>query len=117
MQSKFVLLYRILAFPGVCEIDFIVIAGIFFARSTTFPSLNREYRYSEDRYTGVLPHTIYKRLLIVLPGISLNRRSLNRVLLHTFTITFAGQTNVDRYTGNIVKPKIVKPGSAPYILL
>ena len=27
-----------------------------------------------------------------------------------FTITFAGQTTVDRYTGNIVIPKIVKPG-------
>ena len=26
------------------------------------------------------------------------------------TITFAGQTNVDCYTGNIVIPKIVKPG-------
>ena len=27
-----------------------------------------------------------------------------------FTITFAGQTNVDRYTGNIVIPKIAKSG-------
>ena len=27
-----------------------------------------------------------------------------------FTITFAGQMNVNRYTGNIVIPKIVKPG-------
>ena len=27
-----------------------------------------------------------------------------------FTITFAGQTNVDRYIGNIVIPKIVKLG-------
>ena len=29
-----------------------------------------------------------------------------------FTITFAGETNVYQYTGNIVlkKPKIVKPG-------
>ena len=30
-----------------------------------------------------------------------------------FTITFAGQTNVDRYTGNIAIPKIVIPGSCP----
>ena len=29
-------------------------------------------------------------------------------LIH-FTITFAGETNVHRYDGNIVKPKIVKP--------
>ena len=43
-------------------------------------SLNREYRY-----TGFLSHTFYcnfcwagKRLLIVIPGISLYRRSLNR---------------------------------------
>ena len=42
--------------------------------------LNREYRY-----TGLVPHTFYcnfcwagKRLLIVIPGISLYRRSLNR---------------------------------------
>ena len=27
-----------------------------------------------------------------------------------FTITFAGQTNVDCYTGNIVIPKIIKLG-------
>ena len=35
-----------------------------------YGSLSREYRYTEDRYTGVLP-------------------------IH-FTITFAGQTNMDR---------------------
>ena len=32
---------------------------MFCARSTTIPPLNREYRYTEDRYTGVLPHTFY----------------------------------------------------------
>ena len=32
------------------------------------------------------------------------------ILPHTFTITFAGQTNVDRYTGKIVIPKMVKLG-------
>ena len=52
--------YTILAFPVVCDIDFIVVTGT------------------------VLP-------------------------IH-FTITFDGQTNVDRYTRNIVVPKIVKPG-------
>ena len=36
------------------------------------------HRYPEDRYTGVLPYT--------------------------FTITLAGQTNVDRNMGNIVIP-------------
>ena len=50
---------RILAFLVVSDIDFIVLTPIFCARSTTFTSLNREYRYSEDRYTGVLPDTFY----------------------------------------------------------
>ena len=47
--------------------------------------LNREYRYTAK---------------IVIP----------RFCPIHFTITFAGQTNVDRYTRNIVIPKIVKPG-------
>ena len=48
---------------------------------------------------------------IVKPGISLYQRSLYMGfrLIH-FTVTFAGQTIVDRYTGNIVIPKIVKLG-------
>ena len=38
---KVLLCYTVLAFPLVCNIDFIVIklTGIFCARSTTFPSL------------------------------------------------------------------------------
>ena len=30
-----------------------------FCAPTTFPSLNREYRYTEDRFTGVLPRIFY----------------------------------------------------------
>ena len=52
-------IFTISVFPVVCDIDFIVITEISCARSTTFPSLNLEHRYTEDRYTGVLPHTFY----------------------------------------------------------
>ena len=31
-------------------------------------------------------------------------------MMYVCAITFAGQTNVDRYTGNLVIPKIAKPG-------
>ena len=50
------------------------------------------------------------RLVIVKPGISLYRRAVipGFCPIH-FTTIFAGQTNVDRYTRNIVIPKIVKP--------
>ena len=49
---------------------------------------------------------------IVKPGMSLYR-SAKIVIpgfcpIH-FTITLTGQKNVDRYTGNIVMPNIVKP--------
>ena len=51
---------------------------------------------------------------IVKPGVSLYRSSLyitGFCPMHVhFTTTFAGQTNVDRYTGNTVIQKIVKPG-------
>ena len=47
----------ILALPVVSDIDFIVMTGNICARLTIFPSLNREYGYTGDRYTGVLPHT------------------------------------------------------------
>ena len=56
----------------VCDIDFIIITGNICARSIIFPSLNWEYYYTKD------PCPIH------------------------FTITFAGQTNVDHYTGNVV---------------
>ena len=58
---------------------------IFCARSTTFLSLNREYCY--------IPKIVIPRFCPI-----------------HFTITFAGRANVDRYTGNIVIPKIVKLG-------
>ena len=71
----------------VSDTDFIVITGNILRSVNDIPgpSLNREYRYTKICYTGVLPHT-------------------------DFTMAFAGQTIVDRYTGNIVIPKIVKPG-------
>ena len=58
---------------------------IFCAQSTTFPSLNREYRYTE----------------VVIPGFC-------RI---QFTVTFAGQMNVDRYTGvpGISPPRDLAP--------
>ena len=69
----------------VCDIDFIVISENILRSVSDIP--------------------------IVKPGISLYRRSLDRDSagpIH-FTITFAGQTIVDRYTGNIVILKIAKP--------
>ena len=50
----------------------------------------------------VIPGKILRsghKIPIVKPGISLSR-----------SYTFSVETNVYRYTGNIVKPKIVKPG-------
>ena len=57
-------------------------------RSTsTFPSLNREYHYTEVRYVyrGSAPYMyillqllLGKRMLIVIPGIPLYRRLLNQ---------------------------------------
>ena len=77
----FVILYW--HFLWVSDIDFIVVTGNILRSVKDILSLNRENRYTEDRYTGVLPHTVYYNL--------------------------CWQTNVDRYTGNIVIPKIVKP--------
>ena len=65
----------------VCHIDFIVIPGTILRSGNKIP--------------------------IVKLGISLNRRSLNWGSAPY--ITFAGETNLYRYTGNIVKPKIVIP--------
>ena len=66
----------------------------------------------------VIPGKILRsghKIPIVKPGISLTRRSLNwgcapYILLYLFR-----GTNVYRYTGNIVKPKIVKPGVPLYL--
>ena len=44
----------ILALPVVCDVYFIVITGNILQSATTIPSLNQEYHYTEDRYTGVL---------------------------------------------------------------
>ena len=63
---------------------FILITGNILRSVNDIPIVNREYRYTK----------------IVIPGFC---------PIH-FTITFGGQTNVGRYTGNIVIRKIVKPG-------
>ena len=118
----------ILAFPMVSDIDFIVILPeIFCARSTTFPSLNREYHYIEDHYTGVLSLPWVPEAILAQIGTFITKQTAKceiqsrnqqavplapRVFcpIH-FTITFAGQTIVDRYTGiPLSLPKIVKPG-------
>ena len=70
----------------VCHIDFIVIPGKILRSGNKIPIIKSE--------------------------ILLNRRSLNwssapYILL---LITFARETNVYRYTRNVVKPKIVKLG-------
>ena len=70
----------------VCHIDFIVISGKILRSRNKIP--------------------------IIKPGILLNQRSLNwssapYILL---LITFARETNVYHYTGNVVKPKIIKQG-------
>ena len=76
--NKSLFWYTILVFHVVCDIDFIITGNIL-------------------RSVNAIP--------IVKPKISLYRRSLYRGFcsIH-FTIVFAGQTNVDSYTGKIVKP-------------
>ena len=76
----------------VCDIDFIVITGNILRSVNDIP--------------------------IVKPGISLYRRSLYDLIprfcpIH-FTITFAGQTNVDRYTEYRYIQNIVIPGISSY---
>ena len=82
--------------------------------SSKIISLNREYRY-----TGVLPHTYYrnfyrvgKRLLIVIPGISLYRRLLNRgstvridILKYSVAVRVQKENDSARFAYNYVQHK------------
>ena len=85
--NKSLFYYTILtiyALPVVSDIDFIAITGNICARSTIFPSLKAgNIVISKIVITGFCPihFTITfagQRLLIVIPGISLYRRSLIR---------------------------------------
>ena len=74
----------ILALPVVCNVDFIVITG------NILRSINDNPIVKPGRNIVSIPK-------IVISGFCPTH----------FTLTFAGQTIVDRYTGNIVKPKVV----------